>query len=228
MIIEHVHIFVVLQGLCNASWVIGPMSALHQSMPVSMFTQSFGSIDLLQHVETVKAEWLYLVWMCIVWESRWYSFISIVSQFIYKSAHFTIPSLKSVQGLNRLVTSIRTISELQNHDTLDQFMDFVAIRRTRPLEMISTAFKIIAGFLGNVCSKCPLIEIDHHIAGDTFSCILVNEKFCIVMKMSLKLVPMGPINNIPALVQIMAWCRLGAKSLSEPMPTRFIDAYMRH
>ena len=28
---------------------------------------------------------------------------------------------------------------------------------------------------------------------------------------------MGPINNIPALVQIMAWCHPGAKPLSEPM-----------
>ena len=27
----------------------------------------------------------------------------------------------------------------------------------------------------------------------------------------------GPINNIPALVQIMAWCRSGNKPLSEPM-----------
>ena len=28
---------------------------------------------------------------------------------------------------------------------------------------------------------------------------------------------MGPINNIPALVQMMAWRRSGAKPLSEPM-----------
>ena len=32
-----------------------------------------------------------------------------------------------------------------------------------------------------------------------------------------KFVPYGPINNIPALVQIMAWCRPGDKPLSEPM-----------
>ena len=30
-------------------------------------------------------------------------------------------------------------------------------------------------------------------------------------------VPKGPINNIPALVQIMAWRRVGNKPLSEPM-----------
>ena len=36
-------------------------------------------------------------------------------------------------------------------------------------------------------------------------------------KMSLKLVPKGPINNIPALFQIINWCRLGDKPLSEAM-----------
>ena len=34
---------------------------------------------------------------------------------------------------------------------------------------------------------------------------------------SLKFVPEGPINNIPSLVQIMAWCPLGEEPLSEPM-----------
>ena len=37
--------------------------------------------------------------------------------------------------------------------------------------------------------------------------------------MSLKIVPKGPIHNIPALVQIMAWRRLGDKPLSEPIWT---------
>ena len=37
------------------------------------------------------------------------------------------------------------------------------------------------------------------------------------LKISLKFVPKGPIDNIPALVQIMAWCCPGDKSLSEPM-----------
>ena len=37
------------------------------------------------------------------------------------------------------------------------------------------------------------------------------------IKISLKFVPKGPINNNPALVQIMAWRRSGDKPLSEPM-----------
>ena len=46
---------------------------------------------------------------------------------------------------------------------------------------------------------------------------------CCGMKMvefRLKFVPRGPINNIPALVQIMAWRRLGDESLSESMMVR--------
>ena len=52
---------------------------------------------------------------------------------------------------------------------------------------------------------------------DIFKCIFLNENVCILIKISLKFVPKGPINNIPALVQIMAWRRSGDKPLSEPM-----------
>ena len=40
--------------------------------------------------------------------------------------------------------------------------------------------------------------------------------------------PKGPINNIPALVQIMAWCRPGNEPSSEPISVIFTDAFMRH
>ena len=56
-----------------------------------------------------------------------------------------------------------------------------------------------------------------HFADDIFKCLFVNENVRISIKISLKFVPNGPINNIPALVQIMAWRRLGDKLLSEPM-----------
>ena len=54
-------------------------------------------------------------------------------------------------------------------------------------------------------------------ADNTFKCIFLNENVLILIKISLKFVPKGPINNNPALVQIMAWCRSGHKPLSEPM-----------
>ena len=44
-----------------------------------------------------------------------------------------------------------------------------------------------------------------HFADDIFKWIFLNENVWIASKISLKFVPQGPINNIPALVQIMAW-----------------------
>ena len=56
-----------------------------------------------------------------------------------------------------------------------------------------------------------------HLADDTFNRVFVNEYVRISIKFSLKFVPKGPINNIPALVQIMAWRRPGDRPLSEPV-----------
>ena len=60
-------------------------------------------------------------------------------------------------------------------------------------------------------------QYGRHFADDIFKCIFLNENIWISIKISLKFVPKGPINNIPALVQIMAWRRPGDKPLSEPM-----------
>ena len=56
---------------------------------------------------------------------------------------------------------------------------------------------------------------EQHFA-DIFKRIFFNENVWISIKISLNFVPNGPINNIPALVQIMAWRRSGDKPLSEP------------
>ena len=71
---------------------------------------------------------------------------------------------------------------------------------------------------------CPLAfntlrprQTGRHFADDIFKCIFLNENVWIPIKISLKFVPKGPINNNPALVQIMAWRRPGDKPLSEPM-----------
>ena len=54
-------------------------------------------------------------------------------------------------------------------------------------------------------------------ADDIFNCIFLKENVWIPTITSLKFVPKGPINNIPALVQIMAWRCPGDKPVSEPM-----------
>ena len=58
---------------------------------------------------------------------------------------------------------------------------------------------------------------EQHFADDIFKRIFFNENVWISIKISLNFVPKGLINNIPAMVQIMVWCRSGAKPLSEPM-----------
>ena len=72
-----------------------------------------------------------------------------------------------------------------------------------------------------------------------FQCIFLNENIQISIKISLKYVLKGPINNIPgtkplsepmlefpALVQIMAWCRPCDKPLSEPIMASLLTHIM--
>ena len=56
-----------------------------------------------------------------------------------------------------------------------------------------------------------------HAPDDIFKCILLNENVLISIEISLNFVHTGPLNNIPALVQIMARRRAGDKPLSEQM-----------
>ena len=56
-----------------------------------------------------------------------------------------------------------------------------------------------------------------HFADDTFKPVFLYENIRISIKISRKFVSKVPINNITALVQIMAWRRPGDKPLSEPM-----------
>ena len=67
-----------------------------------------------------------------------------------------------------------------------------------------------------------------HFPADIFKCIFINEKFCILIRISLKFVLKGPINNILVLGQIMVWRWPGDKPLSEPKLTQFTDAYIWH
>ena len=59
-----------------------------------------------------------------------------------------------------------------------------------------------------------------HFSDNNLKSIFLHENVWISIKMSLKFVPRGPVNNIPALVQIMAWRRPGDKPLSGPMIVR--------
>ena len=56
-----------------------------------------------------------------------------------------------------------------------------------------------------VVNTLRLRQNGRHFTDDIFKCILLNEDEWISTKISLKFVPKGPINNIPALVHIIAW-----------------------
>ena len=61
-------------------------------------------------------------------------------------------------------------------------------------------------------------------ADDILKCIFLNENDWILITNSLKFIHKGPINNKPALVQVMAWHPTGVKPLSKPMMAMFIDS----
>ena len=81
---------------------------------------------------------------------------------------------------------------------------------------------------GTILSKCKILWVlkfnilrprqnSGHFPDDIVKCTFLNGNVWISIKISLKFVPKGPISNIPAFVQIMAWCRPGNKPLSEPI-----------
>ena len=63
-------------------------------------------------------------------------------------------------------------------------------------------------------------QYSRHFAIDTFKRIFLNKNATSWIKISLKFVPKGPINNIPALVQLMTWRHPGDAPLCEPMTVR--------
>ena len=59
-----------------------------------------------------------------------------------------------------------------------------------------------------------------HLTDDIFKYIFLKENVWISITISLKFVLKGLIDNIPSMIQIMAWHRPGDKPLSEPMMVR--------
>ena len=57
------------------------------------------------------------------------------------------------------------------------------------------------------------------LADDKFKCIFLNENDRIPIQFLLKYISKSPVDNKPALVQVMACCLFC---------TQFIDTYMRH
>ena len=75
-----------------------------------------------------------------------------------------------------------------------------------------------------ILTHLPLDKMAGMLAEDNFKCIFLNENDRMPIWISLKFIPRSPIDNKPALVQVMAWRRTGDKPLPELMLTQFTDA----
>ena len=88
--------------------------------------------------------------------------------------------------------------------------------------------KLYTTDLTHPLAHLPLDKMSAILSDNIFKCIFFNENFYILIRISLKFVPKGPITNKWALVQVMVWRRNCDKPLPEPMPIQFTGAYMRH
>ena len=74
----------------------------------------------------------------------------------------------------------------------------------------------------------PLGQNGRHFANNIFKCIFVNEKFYVLIPISLKFASKGSIGNESALVQVMVWRRTGNKPLPKTKLALFTDAFIWH
>ena len=74
-------------------------------------------------------------------------------------------------------------------------------------------------------NSSPPTQNGHHFTDDVYICIFMDEKFCILIQISLKFVPKGSNANKSVLVQVMPWRWKGDKLLPEPILAQFTDAY---
>ena len=92
---------------------------------------------------------------------------------------------------------------------------------TPPKEDVMFPFDSTLLSCDNICMCNPTVNTlrprhnGRQFPSDILKYMFLNESVWI--SISLIFVPKGPINSIPALVQIMAWRRPGDKPLSEPM-----------
>ena len=77
---------------------------------------------------------------------------------------------------------------------------------------------------GTFLTHLPLDKMAAILADGIYKCIFLNENDIIPIQISLKFVPLSPIDNKASLVQLMTWRRTGDKPLPEPMMIRFNDA----
>ena len=82
---------------------------------------------------------------------------------------------------------------------------------------MTSAPKVSHGLSTRIINTLRPRQNGQHFPENIFKCIFLSSNVWILLKISLQFVPKVRINNIPALVQIMARGRPGNKPLSAPM-----------
>ena len=97
------------------------------------------------------------------------------------------------------------------------------LRRATPVGVREAGALPTAGwegeFRGLTCNTLRPRQNGRHFADAIFKCIFFCENVWIPIKVSLKFVPKGPIDNKSSLVQVMTWRRTGDKPLPEQRMT---------
>ena len=119
---------------------------------------------------------------------------------------------KFINSLN--VTTFK-YAQLKSYDT--KIINSLNVTTFKHAQFKSCNTKFINSMNNTTFNTLRPRQNGRHFADAIFKRIFVNENIWIPIKISLKFVPKGSINNIPALVPIMAWRRPGDKPLSEPM-----------
>ena len=105
---------------------------------------------------------------------------------------------------------------------------YLVVRHLSTIRRIRYTCNIFFYLATTLLTHVPHDKMAPIMSDDIFNYIFVNENDSIPIQISLKYVPRSPIDNKPALVQVMAWHQSGDKPLPVPMMTQYIDAYMRH
>ena len=115
--------------------------------------------------------------------------------------------------------TVRRFHRFYNHMHIKWLICLALFAYTRPMPCLRMAWLIVS-----LVGVAPTVLT--HLGRDKMA-VISQPKFSnaffslknvwISINISLKFVRKGKINNIPPLVQIMAWCRPGSKELSERM-----------
>ena len=162
---------------------------------------------------TIKG-WNFLthcVWPSVaVWQHRCRSTLAhIIASCLTTPSHYLNQSLLLISGVLRH-------SPENNFAVCSQAANLYNEFENQTFEIIATSSR------GQWVNTLRPRQNGRDFADDNFKGIFLNENVLVPIKFSLKFVPKGPINNIPALVQIMGWHRPGNKPLSELMMVRLL------